>query len=95
MENLEQLSIQPRFGKQLPKLKEHLSGTRLFSACDVKSAAENELNGPAMECDRYGVSDGTATLFASVVLQDIGIVHEGEASHVVDRNKIRRQRKKL
>ncbi|GBN74537.1 hypothetical protein AVEN_106844-1 [Araneus ventricosus] len=49
----------------------------------------------AMECDRYGVSDRTATLFASAVLQDIGIVHEGEASHVVDRNKIRRQRKKL
>ncbi|GBN31978.1 hypothetical protein AVEN_208685-1 [Araneus ventricosus] len=44
----------------------------------------------AMECDRYGVSDRTATLFASAVLQDIGIVHEGEASHVVDRNKIRR-----
>ncbi|GBM65182.1 hypothetical protein AVEN_130581-1 [Araneus ventricosus] len=28
-------------------------------------------------------------------LQDIGTVHEGETSHVVDRNKIRRQRKKL
>ncbi|GBN19941.1 hypothetical protein AVEN_35915-1 [Araneus ventricosus] len=37
-----------------------------------------------MECDRYGVSDRTATLFASVVLQDIGIVHEGEASHVIE-----------
>ncbi|GBM18857.1 hypothetical protein AVEN_137240-1 [Araneus ventricosus] len=35
-----------------------------------------------MECDRYEVSDRTATLFASAVLQDIGIVHEGEASHV-------------
>ncbi|GBN70057.1 hypothetical protein AVEN_164401-1 [Araneus ventricosus] len=35
-----------------------------------------------MECDRYGVSDRTATSFANAVLQDIGIVHEGEASHV-------------
>ncbi|GBN24777.1 hypothetical protein AVEN_11509-1 [Araneus ventricosus] len=35
-----------------------------------------------MECDRYGVSDRTATSFASAVLQDIGIVHEGKASHV-------------
>ncbi|GBM49042.1 hypothetical protein AVEN_153554-1 [Araneus ventricosus] len=43
------------------------------------------LNYP-MECDRYGVSDRTATSFASAVLQDIGIVHEGQASHVVDRN---------
>ncbi|GBM79614.1 hypothetical protein AVEN_236361-1 [Araneus ventricosus] len=48
-----------------------------------------------MECDRSGVSDRTATSFASVVLQDIGIVHEDEASYVVDRNKIRRQSKKL
>ncbi|GBM10279.1 Glutamate receptor ionotropic, delta-1 [Araneus ventricosus] len=47
----------------------------------------------AMECDRYGISDRAAASFASAVLQ--GTVHEGEASHVVDRNKIRRQRKKL
>ncbi|GBN06017.1 hypothetical protein AVEN_84364-1 [Araneus ventricosus] len=48
-----------------------------------------------MECDRYGVSDRTATSFASAVLQGTGIAHEGEASHVVYRNKIRRQRKRL
>ncbi|GBM85931.1 hypothetical protein AVEN_97551-1 [Araneus ventricosus] len=48
-----------------------------------------------MEYDRYGISDRAAASFASAVLQDIGIVHEGEASHVVDRNKIRRQRKRL
>ncbi|GBN27790.1 hypothetical protein AVEN_261877-1 [Araneus ventricosus] len=35
-----------------------------------------------MEYDRYGVSDRTATSFASAVLQDTGIAHEGEASHV-------------
>ncbi|GBM86782.1 Zinc finger protein 436 [Araneus ventricosus] len=49
----------------------------------------------AMECDCYGISDRAAASFASAVLQDIGIVHEGETSHVVDRKKIRRQRKKL
>ncbi|GBM27460.1 hypothetical protein AVEN_59911-1 [Araneus ventricosus] len=47
-----------------------------------------------MECDRYGISDRIATSF-SAVLQDIGIIHEGETSHMVDRNKILRQRKKL
>ncbi|GBM42823.1 hypothetical protein AVEN_98762-1 [Araneus ventricosus] len=62
-------------------------------AAHAQSMELLELN--TMECDRYGVSDRTATLFASAVLQDIGIVHESEASHVVDRNKIRRQRKKL
>ncbi|GBN11205.1 hypothetical protein AVEN_144510-1 [Araneus ventricosus] len=40
-------------------------------------------------------TDRAAASFASAVLQDIGIGHEGEASHVVDRNKIRRQCKKL
>ncbi|GBL98962.1 hypothetical protein AVEN_188268-1 [Araneus ventricosus] len=45
--------------------------------------------------DRYGISDRLAASFASAVLQDIGIVHEGETSHVVDRNKILRQRKKI
>ncbi|GBM18410.1 hypothetical protein AVEN_72748-1 [Araneus ventricosus] len=59
--------------------------------------SQNRLDFPtlAMECDRYGIPDRTATSFASAVPQGIGIVHEGEASHVVERNKIRRQRKKL
>ncbi|GBM53257.1 hypothetical protein AVEN_128423-1 [Araneus ventricosus] len=59
--------------------------------------SQNRLDFPtlARECDRYGISDRAAVSFANAVLQDIGIVHEGETSHVVDRNKIRRQRKKL
>ncbi|GBN24196.1 hypothetical protein AVEN_60327-1 [Araneus ventricosus] len=58
---------------------------------------QNHLDFPtlASECDRYGISDRAAASFASSVSQDIGIVYEGETSHVVDRNKIRRQRKKL
>ncbi|GBO46899.1 hypothetical protein AVEN_32879-1 [Araneus ventricosus] len=39
-----------------------------------------------MECDRYEISDKTATSFASAVLQGIGIVHEGKASHVEKKN---------
>ncbi|GBO01018.1 hypothetical protein AVEN_195294-1, partial [Araneus ventricosus] len=49
----------------------------------------------AIKCDRYGISDRAAASFAGAVLQDIEIVHEGEASHVVDHNKFRRQRKKF
>ncbi|GBL86515.1 hypothetical protein AVEN_194778-1 [Araneus ventricosus] len=71
-----------------------------YTATDVitmEYQSQNRLDFPtlARECDRYGISDRAAALFASFVLQDIGIVHEGETSHVVDRNKIRRQRKKL
>ncbi|GBM40508.1 hypothetical protein AVEN_25151-1 [Araneus ventricosus] len=63
----------------------------------VQYQSQNHLDFPtlASECDRYGISDRAAASFASSVLQDIGIVYEGETSHVVDRNKIRRQRKKL
>ncbi|GBM33119.1 hypothetical protein AVEN_56755-1 [Araneus ventricosus] len=59
--------------------------------------SQNRLDFPTStrECDRYGILDRAAASFASSVLQDIGIEHEGETSHVVDRNKIRRQRKKL
>ncbi|GBM95369.1 hypothetical protein AVEN_255078-1 [Araneus ventricosus] len=57
--------------------------------------SQNRLDIPilARECDRYVISAREAVSF--VVLQDIGIVHEGETSLVINRNKIRRQRKKL
>ncbi|GBM22479.1 hypothetical protein AVEN_183922-1 [Araneus ventricosus] len=49
----------------------------------------------ARERDRYGISDRASASISSAVSQDIGIIHEGEISHVVDRKRIRRQRKKL
>ncbi|GBM42484.1 hypothetical protein AVEN_80003-1 [Araneus ventricosus] len=52
-----------------------------------------ELNTVFVLVNRYGYRADSS--FANAVLQDIGIVHEGETSHVVDRNKIRRQSKKL
>ncbi|GBL75497.1 hypothetical protein AVEN_81133-1 [Araneus ventricosus] len=66
-------------------------------AITMEYQSQNRLDFPtlARQCYRYGISDGAAASFASSVLQDVGIVHEGETSHVVDRNKIRRQRKKL
>ncbi|GBN10014.1 hypothetical protein AVEN_211182-1 [Araneus ventricosus] len=59
--------------------------------------SQNYLDFPTLEseCDRYEILDRAAASFASSVLQDIGIVYEGETSHVVDRNKIRRQLKNL
>ncbi|GBN95836.1 hypothetical protein AVEN_74016-1 [Araneus ventricosus] len=62
---------------------------------DDNHEVQMPIDWPVQECDRYGISDRTATAFASALLQDIGIVHEGEASHVVDLNKISRQREKL
>ena len=48
----------------------------------------------ASACDRLGLSDRAAASIASAVLQDIGIVHEGDVSQVIDRSKIRRERSK-
>lgn len=48
----------------------------------------------AMACDRTGVSDRTAALIASAALEDFGIISKQDAAQVIDRMKIRRQRKK-
>ncbi|GBM51668.1 hypothetical protein AVEN_43289-1 [Araneus ventricosus] len=71
-----------------------------YTATDVitmQYQSQNRLDFPTLvrQCYRYGISDGATASFASSVLQDVGIVHEGEPSHVVDRNKIRRQHEKL
>ncbi|GBL87207.1 hypothetical protein AVEN_270492-1 [Araneus ventricosus] len=58
--------------------------------------SQNRLDFPtiARECDRYGISVRAFASVDSIVSQDIGNVHQGVTSHLVDRNKIRRQRKK-
>lgn len=48
----------------------------------------------AKACDRTGVSDRTAATIASAVLEDVGIIKESDKDHVIDRMKIRRQRRK-
>lgn len=64
------------------------------SSSQKRTQMRLELPNLARECDRYGISDRGAASIASSLLQDIGIIHEGETSHVVDRSKIRRERKK-
>ncbi|GBN15307.1 hypothetical protein AVEN_6594-1 [Araneus ventricosus] len=86
--------------QSLELLELNTMSSSLYTDTDVitlEYQSQNRLDFPtlAKECDRYGISDRAAASFASAVLQDIGIGHEGEASHVIDRNKIRRQRKKL
>ena len=43
---------------------------------------------------RHGLSDRAAASLTTAVLQDIGIVHECDVSHDVDRIKVRRERNK-
>lgn len=48
----------------------------------------------ARTCDRYGVSDRSAAAIASAVLEDVGLITENNYSIVIDKNKVRRQRRK-
>ena len=45
-------------------------------------------------CDRTGVSDRTAAAIASAVLEDIGLITPLDNSKVIDRMKVRRERKR-
>ncbi|GBM84627.1 hypothetical protein AVEN_226661-1 [Araneus ventricosus] len=68
-----------------------------MDAITLEYESQNCLDFPtlARERDLYGISDRAAASIASAASRDIGIVHEGETSHVVDRNKICRQSRKL
>lgn len=48
----------------------------------------------AAACDRTGISDRSASMIVSSVLQDIGLISRQDSSKVIDRSKIRRERKK-
>ena len=49
----------------------------------------------AEACDRTGVSDRAASFIASSVLEDVGSIQKEDFNSVIDRNKIRRARKRV
>lgn len=62
---------------------------------NMKSQMRLELRTVARECDRHGVSDRAAASLVTAVLQDVGMVNEHDSSMVIDRSKIRRERKRV
>ena len=48
----------------------------------------------AMVCERYEVSDGAGAAIASATLKAFEIVTKEDKKYVVDRSKLRRERKK-
>lgn len=48
----------------------------------------------AKACDRTGVSDRTAAIIASAVLEDLKIITPDDSTKIIDRSKIRRARKR-
>ena len=45
-------------------------------------------------CERYQISDRAAATIGSATLKDYGVVTDYDASLVIDRSKLRRERKK-
>jgi hypothetical protein len=68
-----------------------------LSADSGASGSQMRISLPSLarECDRYGFSDRSAAAIASAILKDVGLIHEGNNSKVIDRSKVRRERKKL
>lgn len=48
----------------------------------------------AKACDRTGISDRAAAIITSSVLKDLGLITETDGEKVIDRNKVRRERKR-
>lgn len=53
------------------------------------------LKSTAILSARYGVSDRATAAIASSVLHDLGVVTDSDPSHVVDKNKIRREKQSV
>ena len=77
----------------LDKMINNLSGRE--HKVTKQSQMRLTLSNVARECDRYEVSDLCAASFVSVVLQDVGLIHDQDSSMVIDRSKIRRERERV
>lgn len=60
-----------------------------------KNECASRIRNLAEACDRTGVSDRAAALIATSVLQDTGKIDADDDSAVIDKNKIRRARKRI
>jgi hypothetical protein len=75
----------------------HLPENLETGVCEKKKKSQMrlDLSTVARECDRHGVSDRCAASLVSAVLQDVGMINEHDSSMVIDRSKIRRERKRV
>lgn len=65
------------------------------SGTNLPDQMRTKLKNTALTCDRFGISDRAAAAVVSSVLKDVGIVTDDDRSHVVDKCKIRREKKAI
>ena len=70
-------------------------GDNIYICSSSTSQMRTPLSNLAMEAERFGISDRAAASLASAVLVDFGIITKEDASCVIDRSKVRRERSKL
>lgn len=82
----------PDFDKQYMKNTISLQYFILISAY----SSQMRISLPSMTaiCDRTSISDRSVAIIASFVLQDMNLVPYKNTSNVIDRSKIRRERRK-
>jgi hypothetical protein len=73
---------------------ESMKRKRSLTQKSVDKKRTRHLPSVAAACDRTCICDGAAAFIVSSVLQDIGDVTQDDRTEVVDRSKIRRERKK-
>ncbi|GBM08130.1 hypothetical protein AVEN_214461-1 [Araneus ventricosus] len=54
-----------------------------------------QLKSSVLLSDRYGVSDRATATIASSVLHDVGLITDSDISHVIDKNKIRKEKQNV
>lgn len=56
-------------------------------------ADAHQIKNTVLTSDRFGVSDKATTAIASSVLQDFGILTDDDHSYVINKNKLRRDKR--
>ncbi|KAF2897867.1 hypothetical protein ILUMI_08318 [Ignelater luminosus] len=82
----------------------HLRGQRFVNDVELKWEVESffeeqeenlfSLISKSEACDTSGVSDRSASVIVNAVLKDLGLVNKADLSNIIDKNKIRTERKK-
>lgn len=102
---------QPSTSKEIPSLpltsdttdsadSSPLQNSTNDSSQDTQEDADrkhNTLSLPslALVCERTGVSDRAAAMIASSATKDLGIISDEQKLMIIDRSKVRRERKKM
>lgn len=89
-----QVNNKKRFKNENTKQQPLPSTSTTITSLPQSSQMRLKLPATALVSDRFGVSDRATAAIASSVLEDLGLIKEGDMTLVVDKSKIRREKGK-